>query len=115
MAASTPVGGLIPISFASYVVQMGAPIKRIALLDDVSHHLRFQALINTMSDSEKETLRGVLQSVSAQELADLHSMQANSSPSRASIMSLQTSEKLRVSANVKTPRHQYILLESWAQ
>ena len=52
-------------------VQMGAPIKRIALLDDVSHHLRFQALVHTMSDSEKETLRGVLQSVSAQGLADL--------------------------------------------
>ena len=52
-------------------VQMGAPIKRIALLDDVSHHLRFQALVNAMSDSEKETLRGVLQSVSAQDLADL--------------------------------------------
>ena len=52
-------------------VQMGAPIKRIALLDDVSHHLRFQALVNAMSDSEKETLRGVLQSVSAQDLVDL--------------------------------------------
>ena len=52
-------------------VQMGAPIKRIALLDDVSHHQRLQALVHTMSDSEKETLRGVLQSVSAQDLFDL--------------------------------------------
>jgi len=52
-------------------VQIGAPIKRIALLDDVSHHQRFQALVHTMSDSEKETLRGVLQSVSAQDLFDL--------------------------------------------
>jgi hypothetical protein len=51
--------------------EMGAAIKRIALLDDVSHHLRFQALVNAMSDSEKETLRGVLQSVSAQDLVDL--------------------------------------------
>jgi hypothetical protein len=52
-------------------VQMGAPIKRIALLDDVSHHLRFQALVNAMSDSERESLRGVLQSVSAKDLLDL--------------------------------------------
>jgi len=52
-------------------VQMGVPIKRIALLDDVSHHLRFQALVNEMSDSEKETLTRTLRSIGAQDLADL--------------------------------------------
>ncbi len=52
-------------------VQMGAPIKRIALLDDVSHHMRFQALVNEMSDSEKETLTRTLQSVGAKDLLDL--------------------------------------------
>ena len=52
-------------------VQVGVPIKRIALLDDVSHHLRFQALTDQMSDSEKETLRKVLQQIGATELADL--------------------------------------------
>ncbi len=52
-------------------VQKGVPIKRIALLDDVSHHLRFQALVNDMSDSEKETLNRTLQSIGAQDLADL--------------------------------------------
>ena len=52
-------------------VQVGVPIKRIALLDDVSHHLRFQALTDQMSDSEKETLRKVLQDIGAKEFADL--------------------------------------------
>ena len=52
-------------------VQMGVPIKRIALLDDVSHHLRFQALVNEMNDSEKETLTRTLQSVGAKDLLDL--------------------------------------------
>jgi hypothetical protein len=52
-------------------VQLGTPIKRIALLDDVSHHSRFQALVNEMSDSEKETLTRTLRSIGAQDLADL--------------------------------------------
>jgi len=52
-------------------VQMGTPIKRIALLDDVSHHLRFHALVNEMSDSEKETLTRTLQSIGAKDLLDL--------------------------------------------
>ena len=52
-------------------VQMGASIKRIALLDDVSHHLRFQALVNEMRDSEKATLTTTLHSIGAQDLADL--------------------------------------------
>jgi hypothetical protein len=52
-------------------VQLGTPIKRIALLDDVSHHLRFHALVNEMSDSEKETLTRTLQSVGAKDLLDL--------------------------------------------
>jgi len=52
-------------------VQVGVPIKRIALLDDVSHHMRFQALTDQMSDTENETLRNVLQNIGAEELADL--------------------------------------------
>ena len=52
-------------------VQMGVPIKRIALLDDVSHHVRLQALMDEMSGSEQELLRKVLKGVGAGELADL--------------------------------------------
>ena len=52
-------------------VQVGAPIKRIALLDDVSHHLRFQALTDQMSNSEKETLNRILQEIGAQVLTEL--------------------------------------------
>jgi len=52
-------------------VQMGASVKRIALLDNVSHHLRFQKLVNEMGASEKETLTTTLQSIGAQDLADL--------------------------------------------
>jgi glutathione S-transferase len=52
-------------------VQMGTPIKRIALLDDVSHHSRFNALVNEMSHSEKETLTSTLQSVGAKDLLDV--------------------------------------------
>jgi glutathione S-transferase len=52
-------------------VQVGAPIKRIALLDDVSHHLRFQALMDRMSNSEKDTLNRILQEVGAQGLTEL--------------------------------------------
>ena len=37
-------------------VQMGAPIQRIALLDDVSHHLRFLSLVDEMNAAEKEIL-----------------------------------------------------------
>jgi hypothetical protein len=53
-------------------VQMGSPIKRIALLDNVSHHLRFQSLVDGMSEAEKQTLKGILQTGGAQDLADLH-------------------------------------------
>jgi hypothetical protein len=49
-------------------VQKGVPIKRIALLDNVSHHLRFQALVNDMSNPEKETLTRTLQSIGAEDL-----------------------------------------------
>jgi glutathione S-transferase len=52
-------------------VQVGVLIKRIALLDNVSHHVRFQALTDQMSDSEKETLQKVLREVGAQDLADV--------------------------------------------
>jgi glutathione S-transferase len=53
-------------------VQRGVLIKRIALLDSVSLHLRFQALTNRMSNSEKEKLNGILQKVGAQDFGDLH-------------------------------------------
>ena len=52
-------------------VQLGESIKRIALLDDVSHHSRFQALMDQMSNSEKETLNRILQEVGAQALTEL--------------------------------------------
>jgi hypothetical protein len=52
-------------------VQVGALIKRIGLLDDVSHHLRFQELVDRMSNSEKETLNRILQRVGAQGLTEL--------------------------------------------
>ena len=52
-------------------VQLGTPIKRIALLDDVSHHSRFQALMDRMSNSEKETLNRILKEVGAQDLTEL--------------------------------------------
>jgi len=52
-------------------VQMGAPIKRIGLLDDVSHHLRFQALLDQMSESEKQTLTDLLGSAGATDFVDL--------------------------------------------
>jgi hypothetical protein len=52
-------------------VQLGESIKRIALLDDVSHHSRFQALTDQMSNSEKETLNRILHEVGAQGLTEL--------------------------------------------
>jgi glutathione S-transferase len=52
-------------------VQMGAAIKRIALLDDVSHHLRFLSLVEEMNAAEKETLTGILQSVGVQDLTNV--------------------------------------------
>jgi glutathione S-transferase len=53
-------------------VQHGVPMKRIGLLDDVSHHLRFQALTDRMNDEEKSTLRGILEKAGAKGFADLH-------------------------------------------
>jgi len=53
-------------------VQMGSPIKRIALLDDVSHHLRFQALVDGMDKAEKQKLTGLLDSVGAKAFTGLH-------------------------------------------
>jgi len=50
---------------------MGAPIKRIGLLDNVSHHLRFQALLDQMSESEKQTLTDLLGSAGATDFVDL--------------------------------------------
>ena len=52
-------------------VQRGVRIKRIALLDSVTHHLRFQALANRMSNAEKEKLNGILQKVGAQDFGEL--------------------------------------------
>ena len=37
-------------------VQRGVSIKRIALLDSLTHHLRFQDVTDRMSDEEKEGL-----------------------------------------------------------
>jgi glutathione S-transferase len=53
-------------------VQGGVTIKRIALLDPVSHHLRFQALVDGMSDSEKDKFSGVLDKIGAPGFIDLH-------------------------------------------
>ena len=52
-------------------VQVGQSIKRIALLDDVSHYSRFQAFTDQMSNSEKETLNRVLQEIGGQSLTEL--------------------------------------------
>ncbi len=52
-------------------VQQGTRIKRIALLDSVTHHLRFQVLTNRMSNAEKEKLNEILQKVGAQDFGDL--------------------------------------------
>jgi glutathione S-transferase len=52
-------------------LQMGTSINRIGLLDDVSHHSRFQALTDQMSASEKESLRKVLQDIGTEDFADL--------------------------------------------
>ena len=52
-------------------VQRGVSIKRIALLDSLTHHLRFQDLTDRMSDAEKETLNGILQKTGAQDLGKL--------------------------------------------
>jgi hypothetical protein len=52
-------------------VQQGVSIKRIALLDSLTHHMRFQDLTDRMSDDEKETLNGILQRTGAQDLAKL--------------------------------------------
>ena len=51
--------------------QLGTPIQRIALLDDVAHHQRFLSLIDEMNAAEKETLTGILQSIGAPDLSDL--------------------------------------------
>ena len=52
-------------------VQLGESINRIALLDVVSHHLRFPALTDRMDDSEKETLNRIFQEVGAEGFADV--------------------------------------------
>jgi hypothetical protein len=52
-------------------VQRGVTIKRIALLDCVNHHRRFQDVADQMSDGEKATLNGILQNVGAQDLGKL--------------------------------------------
>ena len=51
--------------------QMGTPIQRIALLDDVAHHQRFLSLIDEMNAAEKETLKEILQAIGAQDLVDV--------------------------------------------
>jgi len=52
-------------------LQMGISINRIGLLDDVSHHSRFQALTDQMSVLEKESLHKVLQDIGAKDFAGL--------------------------------------------
>jgi len=52
-------------------VQMGAAINRIALLDDVSHHLRFLSLVDEMNAAEKKTLTEILHSIGAQDLTNV--------------------------------------------
>jgi hypothetical protein len=52
-------------------VQLGESIKRIALLDDVSHHLRFQEVVDQLNDGEMKTLNGILQRVGAGDIANL--------------------------------------------
>jgi glutathione S-transferase len=52
-------------------LQMGSPITRIGLLDNVSHHLRFQALVDGMSEAEKQKLTEVLDSIGVKGFADL--------------------------------------------
>ncbi len=51
--------------------QLGTSINRIALLDDVSHHLRFMSLVDEMNAAEKETLTGILQTIGAQDLINV--------------------------------------------
>jgi glutathione S-transferase len=52
-------------------VQRGICIKRIALLDSVTHHLRFQELVNRMNTAEKEKLNEILHKIGAQDFGDL--------------------------------------------
>jgi glutathione S-transferase len=52
-------------------VQHGVTIKRIALLDCLTHHMRFEDVMDQMSDEEKETLNGILQRTGAQDLGKL--------------------------------------------
>ena len=52
-------------------VQRGICIKRIALLDSVTHHLRFQELVNRMNTAEKEKLNEILHKIGAQGFGDL--------------------------------------------
>jgi glutathione S-transferase len=52
-------------------VQRGVTIKRIALLDSLTHHMRFQDVTEQMSDEEMATLNEILQRVGAQELGKL--------------------------------------------
>jgi glutathione S-transferase len=52
-------------------VQMGAAIRRIALLDDVNHHRRFLSLVDEMNAAEKATLTDILHSIGAQDLTSV--------------------------------------------
>ncbi|MHC4910800.1 MAG: glutathione S-transferase family protein [Planctomycetota bacterium] len=51
-------------------VQGGATIRRVALLDNVSHHLRWQALVEGMSASERALFSQILGEIGALELLD---------------------------------------------
>jgi glutathione S-transferase len=52
-------------------VQQGVSFKRVALLDSVELHTRFQTVVEQMSAMEKSTLNGILQKVGAGDFASL--------------------------------------------
>ena len=51
--------------------QLGTSINRIALLDDVNHHMRFLSLVDQMNAAEKKKLTEILHSIGAQDLTNV--------------------------------------------
>ena len=51
--------------------QRGISHTRIGLIDNVMHHMRFQALTARMNVDEKATLKKVLRQLDAEDLADM--------------------------------------------
>ena len=52
-------------------VQQGVPIKRIALLDCVTHHMRLEEVLDRMNVEEKATLTKILREAGGEVVADL--------------------------------------------